>query len=210
MKHFIFIFLLGLFSCTNGKNEKQNENHKENQNENQNAVQKVIVIQPLGNFKTDEAAKIFTAIKTINPNVVLRERISFPENSYYKLRNRYRADSIIKNLKNKIGKDSVIVGLSHADISTTKNGIKDWGVMGLGYKPGKACVVSDFRAAFKNKNEQFYKLVLHELGHTEGLPHCRTKTCLMRDAEGGNHLNEETGFCHKCKSFLLSKGWNLL
>lgn len=197
MKYYFLIFLFIVLSCTNGKNES-------------NKSQKVIVIQPLGSFKTEQAKKVFVEIKAINPNVVLRPNISFPENSYFKPRNRYRADSIIKSLKNTIGKDSVIVGLSNSDISTTKNEIKDWGVMGLGYRPGKACVVSDFRLPAKNKNQQFYKLVLHELGHTAGLPHCVIKTCLMRDAEGGNPLDEEKGFCNECKSFLKSKGWQLI
>jgi len=201
MKYFVFILIFGFFSCTNWKNENT---------ESQEVTQKVIVIQPLGDFKVEKAKKVFSEIKIINPNVILRQNIPFPENSYYKPRNRYRADSIIKNLKNEIGEDSVIVGLSNLDISTTKNGIKDWGVMGLGYKPGKACVVSDFRVSVKNKNQQFYKLVLHELGHTAGLPHCAVKTCLMRDAEGGNPLNEEKDFCSKCKSFLKSKGWQLI
>ncbi|WP_289662414.1 Zn-dependent protease [Flavobacterium panacagri] len=168
------------------------------------------MIQPLGNFEIKQSQKVFTEIKTINPNVVLRQNIDFPEKSFYKLRNRYRADSIIKNLKNSIGSDSVIVGLSHFDISTTKNNIKDWGVMGLGYMPGKACVVSDFRLSKIHRNSQFYKLVLHELGHRAGLPHCKIKTCLMRDAEGGNPLNEEKDFCKSCKSFLKNKGWQLI
>lgn len=197
MKYYFLVFLFIVLSCTNGKNES-------------NRNQKVIVIQPLGSFKTEQAKKVFEQIKAINPNVVLRSNISFPENSYYKPRNRYRADSIIKSLKDNIGKDSVIVGLSNSDISTTKNGIKDWGVMGLGYRPGKACVVSDFRLSVKNKNKQFYKLVLHELGHTAGLPHCAIKTCLMRDAKGGNPLDEEKDFCNDCKNFLKSKGWQLI
>ncbi|SHM59822.1 Zn-dependent protease [Flavobacterium chilense] len=202
MKYYFLVFLFVIISCTNRNNENVNIFQKSNQ--------KVIVIQPLGSFKAEEAKKVFVEIKTINPNVVLRSNISFPENSFYKPRNRYRADSIIKKLKNTIGEDSVIVGLSHSDISTTKNTIKDWGVMGLGYCPGKACVVSDFRLHVKNKNQQFYKLVLHELGHTAGLPHCAVKTCLMRDAEGGNPLDEEKDFCNNCKSFLKGKGWRLL
>jgi len=197
MKYCVFILLFSLFSCVNRNNE------------NAIKTQKVIVIQPLGNFQKKQSQKVFAEIKAINPKVILMENIEFPEKSFYKPRNRYRADSIIKNLKNNIGKDSVIVGLSHFDISTTKNGIQDWGIMGLGYRPGKACVVSDFRLSHKNKNEQFYKLVLHELGHTEGLPHCKMKTCLMRDAEGGNPFNEEKSFCKDCKSFLKSKGWQL-
>lgn len=198
MKYCFLILLCSFISCTNAR--KENEVKKS----------KVIVIQPLGNFKADQAKNVLVQIKEINPDVVLRSAISFPENSYYKPRNRYRADSIIKFLSNAIGKDSVIVGLSNRDISTTKNGIEDWGVMGLGYRPGKSCVVSDFRMESKNRNQQFYKVVLHELGHTEGLPHCKTKTCLMRDAESGNHLDEEKDFCENCKSFLLKKGWNLI
>ncbi|KAF2328908.1 Zn-dependent protease [Flavobacterium ginsenosidimutans] len=198
MKYGVLILLFGLFSCVNRNNE------------NAIKAQKVIVIQPLGNFQQKQTQKVFAEIKAINPKVVLMENIDFPEKSFYKPRNRYRADSIIKNLKNNIGKDSVIVGLSHFDISTTKNRIKDWGIMGLGYRPGKACVVSDFRLSRKNKNEQFYKLVLHELGHTEGLPHCKIQTCLMRDAEGRNPFNQEKSFCKDCKSFLKSKGWQLI
>lgn len=198
MKYYFLLLFLSLLSCTNAKKEDQAKSNK------------VIVIQPLGNFKTDQAKKVLVQIKTINPRVVLRKNISFPKNSYYKPRNRYRADSIIENLRNRIGADSVIVGLSNADISTTKNGIKDWEIMGLSYRPGKSCVVSDFRMAVKNRNQQFYKVVLHELGHTEGLPHCKTKTCLMRDAEGGNHLDEEKDFCKNCKDFLLNKGWQLI
>ncbi|SHM18728.1 Zn-dependent protease [Flavobacterium saccharophilum] len=200
MKCYFLILFVCLISCTNRNNENSPEKI---------AIQKVIVIQPLGNFESEQANKVLSEIRIVNPNVVLRGVIPFPGNSYYKPRNRYRADSIIKSLKNNIGKDSVIVGLSHSDISTTKNGIKDWGVMGLGYRPGKACVVSDFRLSVKNKNEQFYKLVLHELGHTAGLPHCKVKSCLMRDAEGGNPLNEEIGFCENCNKFLKSKGWQL-
>lgn len=201
MKYYFLILFFGLISCTN----KNNENSVEKV-----SIQKVIVIQPFGNFELEQSNKVLSEIKTINPNVVLRRNIPFPQNTFYKPRNRYRADSIIKNLKNNLGKDSVIVGLSNCDISTTKNGIKDWGVMGLGYRPGKACVVSDFRLSTKNKNQQFYKLVLHELGHTAGLPHCKIKTCLMRDAEGGNPLDEEKNFCKNCTYFLKSKGWQLI
>ena len=201
MKYYFLILLFCFISCTNTK--------KENKEEIQINNQKVIVIQPLGDFKTSQSKEIYNQIKAINSVVVLRQNIPFPVNSFYKPRNRFRADSIIKNLKNNIGKDSVIVGLSNSDISTTKNKHRDWGVMGLGYNPGKACVVSDFRLSKVNKKQQFYKLVLHELGHTEGLPHCKTKTCLMRDAEGGNHFDEEKGFCMNCNNFLKSKGWNL-
>lgn len=191
MKSSILILLFILVSCTK-------EQHS-----------KIIVLQPLGNFKTEQAKNVYHKIQTINPNVVLRANIPFPKNAFYPARNRYRADTIIKTIKDNVGKDSVIVGLSNSDISVTKGKNKDWGVMGLGYHPGKSCVVSNFRLSKRNKEVQFYKVVLHELGHTEGLPHCPVKTCLMRDAEGKNHLDEETNFCLKCKNYLIGKGWKL-
>lgn len=194
MNRLLFLCFLIIVSCEKTKTEQP---------------QKIIVLQPLGNFHSVSANEVLEKIKKINPNVVLRESTDFPVGSYYQPRNRFRADSIIKNLKNHIGKDSVIVGLSHKDISVTKDGHDDWGVMGLGYHPGRACVVSDFRLADKNKKEQFYKVVLHELGHTEGLPHCKTKTCLMRDAEGGNPIDQEKNFCKNCAAFLKVKNWNL-
>jgi archaemetzincin len=81
--------------------------------------------------------------------------------------------------------------------------------MGLGYCPGTACIASSYRLKKGNKLTQFYKVAIHELGHTQGLPHCSTKTCLMRDAEGGNPIDEENDFCPKCKKVLIAAGWAL-
>lgn len=141
--------------------------------------------------------------------VVLRPAIPLPERAYYAPRNRYRADSLLRILATRGSSDSVIVGLLNEDISTTKGDHADWGIMGLGYRPGNACVASSFRVRKAGSGEQFYKVVIHELGHTQGLPHCKTKTCFMRDAEGGNPLDEERGFCVDCGGFLKSKGWKL-
>jgi archaemetzincin len=139
----------------------------------------------------------------------LRAAIPLPTAAFYSPRNRYRADSIINYLNGFGSADTVIIGLTGKDISITKGTTPDWGVMGLGFQPGNACVVSTFRLSKAQLSDQLYKLSLHELGHTQGLPHCKNKTCLMRDAEGGNHLGEETGFCQSCRSFLKSKGWLL-
>jgi archaemetzincin len=103
----------------------------------------------------------------------------------------------------------VTVGLTNKDISTDNGNIPDWGVMGLGYQPGKSCVVSTFRLSKRNLKEQYFKVAIHELGHTQGLPHCPNKTCLMTDAEGKNNTDKENGFCEKCKAFLIAKGWKL-
>jgi archaemetzincin len=169
----------------------------------------VIVIQPFNDFTPELTNSVFAKLKEINPNTILRTPIQLPKKAYYPPRNRYRADSLIKYLGNFGSADTVIIGLTNKDISTTKGDISDFGVMGLGYCPGNSCVVSTFRLAKTNISEQFFKLAIHELGHTQGLPHCSNKICFMRDANGKNVFNEEKDFCPSCKSFLKNKGWKL-
>ncbi|WP_167356240.1 Zn-dependent protease [Chryseobacterium jejuense] len=166
-----------------------------------------ILIQPFRDIKPEKVKTVAEGIKKIYPNSKVLEAIDFPENAYYKERNRYRADSTIKFLNNRTKEGFVTIGLTSKDISATKRKIKDFGIMGLGYRPGKACIASDFRLNKENSDEQFYKIAIHELGHTQGLPHCPEKMCFMRDAEGKNPTNEETDFCKKCKTFLISKNW---
>ncbi len=81
--------------------------------------------------------------------------------------------------------------------------------MGLGFVPGRACVVSTFRLRKKNLNGQLVKLCLHELGHTEGLLHCEKTTCFMRAAKGKNIFDEVHDFCSSCKRHVKSNGWNI-
>ncbi len=189
----LFCFIQ-LHSCENHHSEKRSI---------------VICIQPFGDFSRALSDSIFHQLKQIDSNILLRKQMPLPGLAYYKPRDRYRADSLIKFLEKLANKDTIIIGLTNKDISTNKNNVQDWGVMGLSFCPGKACVVSTFRLSKINVKEQFYKIAIHELGHTQGLPHCKNKTCFMRDAEGGNPTNEEKDFCTSCKSFLKNKGWNL-
>jgi archaemetzincin len=170
---------------------------------------RVFVVQPFSGFPATQSEVIYSMLKKVNPKTIIRKAIPSPTAAFYPQRNRYRADSIINYLNHFASADTVIIGLTDKDISVTKGNMNDWGVMGLGFQPGNACVVSTFRLSKGKMNEQLCKLALHELGHTQGLPHCKIKTCIMLDAEGGNHLDEETGFCQSCKSFLKSKGWRL-
>ncbi len=179
----------------------------------QNSIQinkpRAIIIQPFNDLSSSQVAFIYKELKDINPNIVLQTSIPLPASAFYKTRNRYRADSLIRFL-NKFGSaDTVVIGITSKDISTTKGAVADWGVMGLGYCPGNACMVSTFRLTKTKSAEQFYKVATHELGHTQGLPHCKNKSCYMRDAEGGNPINEEIDFCKSCKQFLRNKGWLL-
>lgn len=187
------------FSCNTQKKDKAEPGNA-----------RAIIVQPFGDFPAARSQQVFEQLKKINPNIVLKESIELPAVAYYVPRNRYRADILINYLKDFGSKDSVVIGLTDKDISTTKDNIKDWGVMGLGFRPGNACVVSSFRLSKLNLADQFYKVAIHELGHTSGLPHCENKKCFMRDADGKNPVNEEEYFCAYCKAYLRNRGWKLL
>lgn len=132
---------------------------------------------------------------------------ALPAAAYYQPRNRYRAPVLLNYLSTYSGYDKII-GITTKDISTTNKGIYDWGVMGLGTCPGKACVISTFRMRTSNKllfNDRFIKVALHELGHTMGLPHCTfSKTCFMEAAEGTvKSVDRETRYlCSNCKKII--------
>ncbi len=168
---------------------------------------KVIILQPFEKFSDDELNKLYKQFTGISSKVYINPSIPLPKNAYNQKRNRYRADSLIKFLRGRVKNDTVIIGITNKDISTSKGKINDWGVMGLGYRPGKSCIVSTYRLNKKQLSEQLYKVTAHEFGHTQGLDHCPDKSCIMRDAEGRNPLNEENEFCPKCKSYLINKGF---
>ena len=195
---FCFILFLLIFSCEKSKD-----------NAVKNGEEITILIQPFEDVKPKQLAEISENIRKIYPKIKILEPVDFPKNAFYQPRNRYRADSIIKYLRTKTPNNCVTLALTNKDISVTKGKVADFGVMGLGYRPGNACVASTFRLNAENKSEQFYKVAIHELGHTQGLKHCPDKTCFMRDAEGKNPTNEEKDFCQNCKKVLRSKHWKI-
>jgi archaemetzincin len=170
---------------------------------------KILFIQPLGDFNQSLARENLKSLKKNFPSTRLLPTILLYPSAYYKPRDRYRADSILKLTRYKYGLDTLMILMTNRDISVTKNRIKDWGIMGLAHSPGNVCVVSTYRLDKSKLAEQLYKVSIHELGHTQGLPHCPLKSCYMRDASGGNPLDEELGFCPSCKKVMENKGWRM-
>lgn len=177
-----------------------------------------IGIQPYDNF---DKTLIDTIGITLSHFYRLRVQVLpnklIPENAFINIKTpRYRADKIIETLKReKPDSLTFLIGLTNHDISTTKRDrfgnileseLKyiDWGVFGLGYRPGPSCIVSTFRIVDKNKKhfiERLKKIVVHEVGHNLGLNHCESDLCVMRDAAETIRTIDKVklGLCGNCK-----------
>lgn len=170
----------------------------------------IIAVQPFKDIRPARVAFVTSELKKVYPHVKALQPIDLPDNSYYPERDRYRADSLIRFLRSRAAERTVVIGLTSKDISASKGNIRDFGIMGLGYRPGNACIASSFRLSKNKTDEQLFKIAVHELGHTQGLQHCPVKTCFMRSAEGKNPTDEETGCCRKCQTFLMNKNWKII
>jgi archaemetzincin len=163
----------------------------------------VIAVQPFEGFEISYADTVKVALENLyGVQVMVLEEIKIPDYTFVSIKSpRYRADSLIDFLrKNKSYNDfDHVLGLIKEDISCTKYSdfktktikspeykYKDWGIFGLGYCPGKSCIVSSYRLLKSTSKENFIerlkKVSCHEMGHNFGLPHCPNKECIMQDA----------------------------
>ena len=99
-----------------------------------------ILIQPFSGMPPSEVTFLYAALQKSYDQVKLNTEITLPASAFYPPRNRYKADSLIAFLACRSVGNTIIIGLTQQDISTSKGDIPDWGVMGLGYQPGKASV----------------------------------------------------------------------
>lgn len=181
---FIFLFFAFLFvACSSNNGAKK------------------IAIQPFLGISQNYVLEVKQALELYyGISVVVLKPIALPQKAFVNIKSpRYRADSLIRFLRrNKADSIDFIIGLTHRDISITKRDkkgnikkpesrYKDFGIFGLGFRPGSSCVVSIFRLASgkngKSKHlSRLKKIACHEIGHNFGLKHCQNKKCFMQDA----------------------------
>jgi archaemetzincin len=183
------------------------------------APPQTLYVQPLGDCGSKAAGvdEVVAALRAFYPiDVRTLACQELPKAAYYAPRRRYRAERLLVYLNERMPKDGWrILGLTAVDISTTKDDIKDWGVLGLGELPGTATVISAFRCRKKARNaaharERLAKVAVHEIGHTLGLPHCPTRSCLMEDAMGKVVTTDrERDFCPRCRALATQNGFTI-
>ena len=203
---YLLVFLMLLLSCK-----------KNNSISNETTVG-IIPYKGMSSQEIDVLSKAITDYYSIIVKVLPQQYL--PKRAFITVKSpRYRADSLIAIQKRNMPENiDYILGLTHNDISVTKHDesgtikspkwrYNDFGIMGLAYCPGNSCVVSDFRLKTKNKAlhiTRFKKVIIHELGHNFGLPHCPDKKCVMTDAVESIKTidNAKPGLCNTCKNKL--------
>lgn len=203
---FVYMSLLAL-SCGDG--------HKGNSLTEQVSVEKKERLMPIqiyryNDFSITKAQFLKQELQRVYPSVELSDNpIKLPEKYYYAPRDRYSGRGLLKDLsQNKHG--TVVLGLTNEVIYEPNEKSPTFGIFGIGSVGDHVAVISStLPSRKKHSDEHLVKLMMHELGHSFGLNHCKDEHCFMVDAEHGNKFSKTPSFCPQCKTFLNRKDWKI-
>jgi archaemetzincin len=184
------------------------------------APQQLVAIVPLGPVKQAVLERVAQEIQArVEVQVRIEPQRELPAEAFYKPRKRWRAERLLEALDaNPPAGAWKVVGVTEAEISTTKGDIQDWGIAGLGNIGGPSCVLSAFIYKKHSKTQQVLlrrmgDLAVHEFGHTLGFPHCEVPACVMADAKGKavSSADQSSGqYCDQCLQKLSAEDRTLI
>ena len=189
--------------------------HKGNSRTEQVMVEKKkplipILIYRYNDFSVSKAQLLKHELQRVYPSVELSDKsVNLPEKYYYAPRDRYSGRGLLKDLS-QFKQGAVVLGLTDEVIYEPNEKSPTFGIFGISPVGGHVAVISSILPSRKkHSDDHLVKLMMHELGHSFGLNHCRDEQCFMVDAEHGNKFPNTPSFCPQCKAFLNGKGWKL-
>jgi len=170
-------------------------------------MQKKITLVAFGYFERIFLEKVVSAIeKEFSSDVRLIEG-HLDLSVYYDIKRRqYNGDKLLEMMKERFDENSgKTMGLFGVDLYIPIL----THIFGQAYLNGDTGIASHFRLnnklyGLEEDNqlllERFIKEIIHELGHTYGLIHCHTPTCVMRSSTYAEDIDEKSrSFCDDCR-----------
>lgn len=193
------IFLCALFllvgSC------KKSPHTPTSTTEQKSVVVPVVCLYTLGSVNEDLQRTMMDSLRVHYPKCRMAGNIQLPDSALTTKRNdhrRYRADILNKVLCQYKSDSNIVVGLTQADIGLDNfRGRTHSGIMGLASGIGTGVAV--FSSYRPHGYGLLFSVMLHELGHAQGLRHCPNIKCMMQNAKGSNPFSKTNVFCDKCK-----------
>ena len=164
----------------------------------------IVHIVPLGDVKQKYLNHVKESISKFYPNIkcVIDKPVKLTDDILAKSGTRYEASKILAKYNSKRN----VILITEKDIAhfNRERNIKEYGIIGLGLRPGKVCVVSTFRIKRSSKFlSRLQKVSIHEIGHNLNIPHCEnSRDCLMHAAEGSVRQidREKIWICGECRN----------
>lgn len=205
MKKLVQFLTLILLSIILGSYQNTTKPKEEKVIQTEKKIFQAINIIPLGKVDTNVLSDIKLGIeKFYGLSPIIEKPVPLTDDLLAKSKTRYEANKILSKFNS--NRNLLIITEQDIAIKYKKHNSDEWGIMGLGYRPGKTCVVSTFRIKKKANEalfkERLIKICIHEIGHNLGLKHCvYDPKCLMNDANGTISQVDREGmyFCKKCK-----------
>jgi archaemetzincin len=168
---------------------------------------KTIYIQPLGQVNQEYLNYVKKSVTDFYGYAcVIKPKVNLTADLLAASKTRYEASKILKKFNSK---ENILL-ITEKDIAYRKSKqYPEWGIFGLGLRPGNTCVISTYRLKKKVNTQQMLvrlkKVALHEIGHNLGLKHCtNNRECMMNDADGTIQQvdREKIWFCEKCWKYI--------
>ena len=177
----------------------------------QKSIVPTVCVYTFGDVNEGLQRAMMDSLRAHYPKCRMVGNLQLPNSALTTKRNdhrRYRADLLNKVLRRYKSDSTIVIGLTQADIGLDNfRGREHSGIMGLASGIGTGVAV--FSSYRPHGYGQLFSVMLHELGHAQGLRHCPDINCMMQDAKGGNPFSKTNVFCDKCKKHMESKHWKL-
>jgi archaemetzincin len=167
-----------------------------------------ITLLSFGRFERVFLEKISEVVMhEFNCTVTLKDAHVDISDFFDPVRRQYNGDKLLKEVAAQNGiENSKTIGLFNVDLFIP---ILTY-IFGQAQLNGKTAIASQYRLNNERYGmptdeelllQRFTKEVIHELGHTFGLIHCHTPTCVMRSSTYVEDIDQkESQFCEKCRA----------